>query len=376
MAKALALAYWQQLLFAFRLLRAIPVRKPHYLIVRLVAFPILWVASLTLLFVNTLGFIADEILFSSYRSISITKPLFVLGVPRSGTTWLQRVLANDTSLTTLSLAEAVFMPSISQRMCFRLFGRLLAPLSGLFRKIPFNPLKTMDAIHKIRLDEPEEDFLLFIPLHACFLFALICPHSKRYWDMSRFDEALTEREQKTILHFYRRCLQKHLYVHGRELTILSKNPSFTPLVASLLSCFPDARIVACVRNPQEVVPSQLNSVAPLQKLIGVGMQTASFNTEMLNLLTHYYRCIDAHSDSLELLDMADLNAELEQSVRKLYKRFDMLLGKHFGKQLNLLDKKGKQYQSQHRYDLESFNLNEDQIDSKFRGLWPLPCIQT
>jgi len=201
MLNALALAYWQHCLFIFRLLRAIPVRHPVYFLIRLILFPLLWIASSVLLLINTLGFVADELLFSSYRKISIVKPLFVLGVPRSGTTWLQRVLANDKSLTTLTLSEAIFAPSISQRFLLKGFSSLIRPLSKLLAALPFNPLKKMDTIHKIRLDEPEEDFLLFIPLHACFLLALLCPKSQHYWKLARFDTALSSWQRKTVLRY-------------------------------------------------------------------------------------------------------------------------------------------------------------------------------
>jgi hypothetical protein len=372
MTKALVFAYWQQLLFAFRLLRAIPVSKPQHLLIRVLLFPILWCATLLLLISHSLAFVCDECFFSSYRRIAIKRPLFILGVPRSGTTWLQRVLANDTSLTTLTLAEALFMPSITQRLIFRSIKRVFKPFALTFQKLKFNPLTAMDAIHKIRLDEPEEDFLLFIPLHACFLLALVCPRSKHYWNLSRFDTDLPETHRQTILNYYHRCLQKHLYVHGHTLTVLSKNPSFTPLLSSLRAQFPDARVVACTRNPREVIPSQLNSVSPLQKLIGIGMPDAEFNAAMLELLCLYYERINADRAELAVVDMQELNAELEQCVRKLYERFDMLLLESFAERLKVLDAKGKQYQSQHSYHLEKFNLTNEAVEKQFGDLWPLP----
>jgi len=42
-----------------------------------------------------LGFLLDDIFFRGYRTIDIKKPVFIVGIPRSGTTLFQRVLARD-----------------------------------------------------------------------------------------------------------------------------------------------------------------------------------------------------------------------------------------------------------------------------------------
>ena len=68
-----------------------------------------------------IGFALDEILFRGYRDIEIRQPTFVLGVPRSGTTFLHRLLAHDPQFTTFSTWECFFAPSISERyVCLEL----------------------------------------------------------------------------------------------------------------------------------------------------------------------------------------------------------------------------------------------------------------
>ena len=45
--------------------------------------------------VNHLALLLDEIFYPKYKKLEINKPLFIIGIPRSGTTLLFRSLALD-----------------------------------------------------------------------------------------------------------------------------------------------------------------------------------------------------------------------------------------------------------------------------------------
>lgn len=45
--------------------------------------------------INWFFFLLDDILFAGYRSVEVKEPVFIVGVPRSGSTHLLRVLARD-----------------------------------------------------------------------------------------------------------------------------------------------------------------------------------------------------------------------------------------------------------------------------------------
>lgn len=356
--------------FGFRLLRAIPCARVGYTLIRLIFFPIIWLAIAALSLVHFAFFLLDEILFAAYRHVQIKEPVFILGVPRSGTTWLQRVMANDKNMTTLTLAEAIFAPSITQRYILKALSFVFAPLTRLFSRLPIQWLKRMDAIHKIRFSEPEEDFLLFIPLHACFLLMVLCPKSKHYWNLGKFDHAVPNAKKKIIMHFYALCVKKHLYFHGKQHTFLSKNPSFTPFIEALKEEFPDAHIIACTRAPNETVPSQLNSLKPTQELIGIGMPETEFNHGMMNTLLHYYKIIQDHAEHVNIVNMPDLNAHLDDTVKKLYSNMGKLYDGEFAHIIASLAEKGRNYKSEHHYDLSRYALTEDDIQQRFSPYWP------
>ncbi len=371
MRHAFLLTLTENFKFGGRLLCAIPCTNLGYSLLRFILFPLIWAAIFSLSLIHFVFFLVDEILFSAYRKLNIEDPIFIVGIPRSGTTWLQRVLANDKNLTTLTLAEAVFAPSISQRYILKAFSYLFKPLTHLLSRLPFQPLKRMDTIHKIRFSEPEEDFILFIPLHACFLISLLCPKSKHYWNLSRFDSDIPSTTQKIIMNFYALCVKKHLYFHGKELSFLSKNPSFTPFIHSLKVQFPTAHIIACTRKPSETVPSQLNSLKPTQNLIGLGLAEKTFNELMIELLLNYYKKIDSHKNQIHIVEMSQLNTDLESTVKKLYSAVGRVYGSEFAHVIKALSEKGRNYKSGHHYDLSAYHITTDDIDKTFSPYWPI-----
>jgi len=108
----------------------------------------------------------DDVLFPAYRRQPVERPLFILGNFRSGSTFLHRLLARDsTTFTGLRTWDIFLMPSITQRRLFHALGRVDAWLGGPVMRL----LRRFDAryfgavrIHKIGLFEPEEDEMILM----------------------------------------------------------------------------------------------------------------------------------------------------------------------------------------------------------------------
>lgn len=378
---------------AMYLLFALPAEGWRHVWKRAPLFLLLWLAFSLVTLVHVLGHLLDEILFFGYRRVTVKKPVFILGIPRSGTTYLQRLLAEDDRFTTLSTWEVLLAPSVSERYLYRLLGAVLAPLESAVIFLRRKLFRQMDTIHRIRLQEPEEDFMLFLPLLACLLLAFVCPNASHFWRLGKFDQRLPVWYRRTVMTFYCHCLQKHLYFqkgrleqqsrlgqprreqHDQDdnaLVLLSKNPSFTPLTASLLERFPDGRIIACTRPPLEVIPSQLSALRPVMALLGGGMLLPDAQKKMLGLLYHYYAQLVSfqHHPRVCLQPMKALQETLDDSINGLFDFLGMAPSQ------SLLDavkhENSKQgYASSHRYSLAEFGLTETDIGDDFADVWPL-----
>lgn len=243
--------------------------------------------------VHMLGLLIDNLLFRNYRKVAIQRPVFILGVPRSGTTHTHQLLADDRRFTTVTLWEALFAPSITERYLYSGLAwadrQLGAPLSCLTSAIENRLNKGLDDIHPIGLTAAEEDFLLLMPTLDCFLMVLIFPECDWLWALSRGDMAVDTGKNSVLMRRYRRLLQRHLYFHGEGLQLLSKNASFSGLAHSLAREFSDALFVVCERDAEMVVRSQLRSIEAVRSALHSDQVFAEFDGRLLDTLVFYYQ---------------------------------------------------------------------------------------
>jgi len=375
MARAFQVSWWGWLQLGARLLKAAGTDGVAGVPRRLGIGLAVWLACGALNLSHWTGFLADELLFRGYRRVDASSPLFIVGLPRSGTTFLHRLLARDERFTAVTTLESVLAPSVTERYLWRGMLRLLEPFGPL--RAPRWLRDRMDHIHRIRLREPEEDFLLLLPVQACFLMVLLCPGSRHYWNLARFDRRMSAGYARTVARFYRRCLQRHLYFHGGGRRVLSKNPSFTPMMETLRAQFPGADFIACVREPEAVVPSQLSALLPAFRLLGRrGGPPPGFQRRIITMLHEYYATLLAGAERRALLvvDMQSLTDSLEATVDRILSK---TLGQSPGQppaaglaaELAALGAARGAHDSRHRYALEDFGLDAARVRRRFAEVW-------
>lgn len=331
-------------------------------------------AFLAIQLVHWLGLLLDEILFPGYRKVEIREPVFVVGLPRSGTSYLQRVLAQDESrFTTLRLWEVIVAPSITERRAWlagaaldRLVGR---PGGRVLERLQAIVFRFMDDVHPVKLDEPEEDYFFLLPAFACFLLVVPFPLHPAVWALARFDD-LPVPERSRLVAFYRSCVQRHLYVTGEDRRILSKNPSFTPMVRTLSDAFPDARLIFSLRHPREGVPSLLSSLEDGARMFGWDVRTPHLRDRFVDMLVHFAGHGVETLSSLPperhaFVPLLALSRNVETTVRELYRRFGWSPDPAFVERLKVETERSRAFQSEHLYTLADFGLPEDEIVERF-----------
>lgn len=353
--------------------------------IMLVFFPFLFVVQTA----HWLAFIMDEVMFRGYKTIPIEQPVFVVGVPRSGTTFLHRFLSEDKNrFTTLTLWEMIFAPTITQRkMIFALSyldSLLKSPMKRFLQWLERFVFSSLDDIHRISLTEPEEDYFLLTPIYACFLMILPFPFPEEFSYLAFFDDQTSEKDKQRIMSFYKSCLQRHLYVHGTDKILLSKNVSFSPMIQTLNQTFPDCKIIGTVRNPIFAVPSHISSMMEGAAIFDNDNQGNTFRNQMVDVQTYAYRQLaevlpNIHEDRQITVKMEDLKSELYLTIEGIYERFGYRMDSEFEQQLRIHDLKQKSYQSKHHYDLKAYNLTEDDITYMFADVferynYPMPGV--
>ncbi len=329
-----------------------------------------------------LGFLLDALFFRGYRRVSIRAPLFVLGVPRSGTTNLHAVLAKDPQFTTFSTWECLFAPSVSQRLFWRGLGRLDArvgaPLRRLLGVVERRFFASLDDVHAMSLDTPEEDYFALMPVLSCFILALPFPHATHLWRMGTFDRDMPAAERQRLLRFYADALRRHLYVHGEHKRLLSKNAAFAGMANSLAEQFPDARFLVCLRDPMETVPSQLSSIRAGLGFFGVPPHSAPLRERFIAQLAFYYdnlrHLAEAQAPERTVTKtLPELKADLAGALRDTYHRLGLPLAPAFNATLEHAAAPARTYRSGHRYDLAELGLDADAIAERFADAYRQPA---
>jgi len=327
--------------------------------------------------VHWVGFFLDDLFFRGYRRVEIREPLFIVGLPRSGTSFLQRVFARDTErFTTLRLWELLLAPSVTERKFWkglgaldRVLGRPIARLAGLGER---RGLRWLDVIHQVSLNDPEEDYFLLLPIFACFLLVVPFPYHEAVWRLARFDE-LPPAEREPIMAFYKAAVRRHMFVAGPGKQLLSKNPSFTPFVQSLREAFPDGRILCCVRDPLEVVPSLLSSVRTGADLFGYDIAEPRIRDRFVGMLEFFAKHAlsslrDTPTDQHAFVPLKEMKKDVKGFVLGVYGRFGWEADPAFQERLTQDARTGKEYRSRHSYSLQEFGLTEKEIQARFPEL--------
>lgn len=315
---------------------------------------LIYLLFIPIFLLHWLGFLLDEIFFRGYRKIEISQPVFVLGVPRSGTTFLHRTLAADEQLfTTVSTWEVLLAPSITQRVFWRTLARIDKligrPFGCLVAYLEKRLFKGLEGIHDVSLHAAEEDYLLLLPLMSCFILFLPFTESSYIWNLSRLDWGMPDKDRQRILDFYKACLQKHLYFHnnhGNNKRFLSKNAAFASWILSLREYFPDAHFVICLREPDKAVPSLIGSLESGAQFFEIDLSNGSLPNQLVEMMQDYYRhLITNHQPEWEVVHMHELQAGINRRVGTIYQRFGLTLSEQYRQQLDILTAESTRYTS-------------------------------
>jgi len=340
-------------------------------------FPLLFVIQT----IHWIGFILDELLFRGYKAIEVRSPLFIAGVPRSGTTFLHRVLANDEDrFTTFALWELILAPSISERKLWLGLGRMDkfigAPVARLINWLERQVFSRLDNIHQISLSDPEEDYFTLVPIYACFLMILPFPFPDELGHLAFFDDRMPAAEKKRIMAFYKSCLQRHLYIKGTGKTFFSKNVSFSPMIDTLNKSFPDCRIIGTVRNPLDAIPSHISSMMAGAKIFDNDIRGHEFRDQMIDVqryaYTHIMEILPALPENRQMiLRMEALQNRLGASVQTIYHRLGYEMSPAFETYIQTQDRHQKHYKSGHGYNMAEYGLTETMIYEQFSDVFEL-----
>lgn len=317
------------------------------------------------LLVNRL-FIENESKKSPYLSNNlIDKPLIIMGLPRTGTSFLLNMLASDHQFRHLAGWEAMrpVLPEnsgISGKRGKRRKRRLMAALELNAQNYLAPSLK---IIHRYYVDGPEECTRLFFNQFTCQALDLVfnMPVYREWLKNCNYIEAYT---------YHKRQLQL-LNSKGESRRWLLKSPYHLPALEALLQTYPDAKIIHLYRDPLKSVSSFCSLTAAYRGICGrkpeghqIGGEAADF---LQNAVARFLKSRESMS-AINILDISydDLIGDPLNTVKHIYRSFDMTLADD-----TLEELKGRMSASLqidgplHNYSPEQFGLTGSDIQRRF-----------
>jgi hypothetical protein len=188
----------------------------------------------------------DELEESSPELLAapVRAPVFITGMPRSGTTFLHRLIVQDQNTAALRLYQLVH-PDVAHSgwidSCLRKAAVRLQ--LALFRLIA----PEFHALHPLGVDEPEEctDVIAQVFHSSRFESSYRVPSYSAWLHATGFLDAYR---------FHRRFLQ-HLQVHRPDRRWVLKSPDHVFALDELRAVYPDARLIVIHRDPVRVLAS-------------------------------------------------------------------------------------------------------------------------
>ena len=325
--------------------------------------------------INRICFLLDEILFPNYRGQQIRTPVFIIGNPRSGTTFLHRLLYKDSqTFTSFTVWEMLFAPSIVQRKIIWALIRAGKGIGSPFRWIARLINQRLshgkrNSAHAIKLNAAEEDEHILIHNWTSESLWAIYPFKDELMPYFFFDRDLPKEKQRQAMNFYKRMIQKHLYAHGGDKILLSKNPSHSAKLAALTETFPQARFVNLIRTPFEAMPSMLDYMSTGWNFFCDPLEPFPFKDEVIDVMKYYYlypaTFFEEQKERCNFIKYEDFVQQPDEFVEDLYAWLELDYSEAFGETVTRETNAARRYRSQHKYSIEKMGLSEERIAREF-----------
>jgi hypothetical protein len=288
----------------------------------------------------------------------ITKPVFITGLPRTGTTLLHGLLAQDQELFAAPLTWEVIYPSAAQGNIQRRIERTERDLKWFDRLVP-----AFRAIHPVSAELPQECVAI---MSHCFM----SQEFDTMFDLPEYELWLEQQDQRPVYAFHKRFLQ-HLRPGTPERRFVLKAPAHLNSVEAILAVYPDAQIVHTYRGPLQVIPSLANLTFILKGAFSDNLDPLEIGPSVLQYCLRNLRRFFASRDRLPAscctdVSYADLVRDPISVVQEIYTYLgERLTWEAESRMIKFLSENRQAKWGRHVYSAATFGLQPPVIEEQF-----------
>ncbi len=298
--------------------------------------------------------------FKSYPeilNIPIDRPLFITGLPRTGTTLIHNLISQGPCWRVLPYWELLYpyfreeLKSNYKEHFLRLTEQLL---KGLYAKYP-----ALIYRHETTAEGPEECVHLLRNTFYSNSFAA-------EWELYEYLEWYMEQDLSRSYRYYRKMLQLLLWREHRDHLLL-KCPGHLPGVGAILKVFPDANIIWMHRNP-------CKSIASVLSLYSVFHEGETRFNDFIDLYLDYFKeslhkainMVKSGNKQIKSISYKKLIKDQVGVCREIYGEFEYPWDSSTEQSIiKWLEKHPQHKHGVHQYSLEEFGLTDTDIQNRF-----------
>ncbi len=297
-----------------------------------------------------------------HADVPIERPIFVMGLPRTGTTALHRLLHADPQAQGLEMWLTQYPQPRPPRETWAddpIFNAMQQAFSAHHIESP-----EFMGIHYMDATTVEECWRLLRQTGKSNSFESLA-------NLPRYTDWLKAQDWTDAYARHKQNLQL-VGLNDQEKRWVLKNPSHMTALDALMAVYPDALIVYTHREPVTCIASSCSLSA--ETTLGhsetyVGGVIGHTQLDLWSRSFHAFHDARARYDAAQFadVDFADLRTDPVGTVRGLYERWDLGWTPQVQAGLEQLDRESQQGDARpaHRYSLDDYGLTEDQVREAF-----------
>jgi hypothetical protein len=293
----------------------------------------------------------------------IRKPLFILGLPRTGTTVLFNLLALDPA-NRAPLAWEVERPCPPPREATHRNDPRIEAMEKQFANL-VRMAPNLYTIHEFGAELPQECVAItgheFLSVQFHIMF-----------NVASYQEWLDRQSALPALEFHRRFLQ-HLQSEFPRKRWVLKTPGHLAAIDDLLEVYPDARIIHTHRNPVDVMPSLASLSYALRGISTDALDPHFVGRQQTELWAgHLERALLARERTRDRADQffdvqfEDVAEDPIAVIERSYAHFGIPFHEVARQRMQAyLEANPRGKYGAHRYSLDDFGLDRTTLQSQF-----------
>jgi hypothetical protein len=292
----------------------------------------------------------DRQLLPEIANQQIRQPVFIVGLPRSGTTLLHMMLAADPDHRAPLCWEVMWPSPPGKNHEQKRIRRANKSLASLHWLAP-----TFDHVHATGAEVPQECVSLMSP-------SFLSDQFDTMYNVPSYRAWFLQQDLRPAYEFHRRFLQ-HLQQRKKARRWVLKAPTHVFALPTLLSIYPDAHFVQTHREPVEAIASVSSLITILRRIFSDDVDPQKVAREAWRYwsetLTKFMRDRDRHLPSERICDLnyRDIRQDPMAAVRYIYTYFGWPLSSGAERCIrNTLAKQPPEQNGFHRYRPSQFGL--------------------